>query len=61
MTLKAHGLKGKLTGAGGGGYAISLIPPSYPRNDLDAVVAALSKGFLVKIATVGDEGVRVDS
>ncbi|XP_044762890.1 mevalonate kinase-like isoform X2 [Coccinella septempunctata] len=60
--LRGHGLRGKLTGAGGGGYATCLVPPSCSQGDLDAVLTDLSNaGFDVKMTSLGDAGVRVDS
>lgn len=51
-------LKGKLTGAGGGGYAISLIPPSY---DPEEVIRILQEhGFSVVATELGGPGVQID-
>ncbi|KAH1018387.1 hypothetical protein HUJ05_006172 [Dendroctonus ponderosae] len=56
--LDKFGLSGKLTGAGGGGYVISVIPPSY---DPKEVIRVLKKnGFEVTVTKLGGPGVRVD-
>ncbi|KAL3270978.1 hypothetical protein HHI36_021481 [Cryptolaemus montrouzieri] len=60
--LKDYGLKGKLTGAGGGGYAICLLPPQLRDSDLDDAIANLENcGYDAKVTVLGDSGVRVDS
>ncbi|XP_050668424.1 mevalonate kinase-like isoform X1 [Leptidea sinapis] len=54
----AHGLACKLTGAGGGGYAIVLVPPSTAQSAVDALTTELtSKGFAVKDTQLGGPGV----
>nr|QBB20038.1 mevalonate kinase [Dendroctonus rhizophagus] len=56
--LKKHELAGKLTGGGGGGYVISVLPPSY---DVDEVSRELKKhNFEVTVTQMGGPGVRVD-
>lgn len=60
--LSGYGLHGKLTGAGGGGYAISLVPPSFDESLLENVQKVLRlKGFEVKNVIVGGSGVTVGS
>lgn len=57
---KAKGLACKLTGAGGGGYAMVLIPPSTPRSIIDSLSSNLMEhGFRVKETKLGGEGVTV--
>ncbi|KAF5304561.1 hypothetical protein FQA39_LY09612 [Lamprigera yunnana] len=59
-TLKEVGLCCKLTGAGGGGYAISIIPPYTPRKLLDDIIECLSsKGFEAILTKLGGLGVTV--
>lgn len=56
--LEKHGLQGKLTGAGGGGFAISILPPSY---DPEQVIRVLKEhDFEVIWTKLGGDGVRVD-
>lgn len=51
-------LTGKLTGAGGGGYAISVLPPSY---DPEEVVRILKEnGFEVIVTKLGGPGVKIE-
>lgn len=50
----------KLTGAGGGGYAIALVPPSYPRNQLETLKNNLEPEFKVTEIRVAEEGVRFE-
>jgi len=51
-------LTGKLTGAGGGGYAIAVVPPSY---DPEEVIRILKEhDFGVILTKLGGPGVRVD-
>ncbi|KAG7303238.1 hypothetical protein JYU34_011705 [Plutella xylostella] len=58
---RARGLACKLTGAGGGGYAMVLIPPSTPRSVVDSLSSSLlENGFRVVETTLGAPGVRVD-
>ncbi|KAK9874177.1 hypothetical protein WA026_002529 [Henosepilachna vigintioctopunctata] len=60
--LKNYGLKGKLTGAGGGGYAICLIPSHFTDIKVDEVLLDIrNHGYDAKITVLGDEGVRVDA
>ena len=54
------GLHGKLTGAGGGGFAFSLVPPTMTEEALDRVREALEEaGYTVLRTQVGGGGVRV--
>ncbi|KAG5895350.1 hypothetical protein JTB14_003147 [Gonioctena quinquepunctata] len=60
--LAQHGLHGKLTGAGGGGYAICLVPPGTDSGVLDGAMKDLVyKGFGVVCTELGGEGVKVES
>ncbi|XP_044261234.1 mevalonate kinase [Tribolium madens] len=59
-TLAEFGLHGKLTGAGGGGCAICVVPP-YGQERVDEVIAELKKkGFGAVFTDLGGYGVRVD-
>lgn len=59
--LLEYDLHGKITGAGGGGYALALIPPSYNDALLANVEKVLTtKGFGVHYVTVGGRGVAVE-
>lgn len=51
-------LKGKLTGAGGGGYAISLLSDSY--NPEEVIKKLKEHDFSVVDTELGGPGVRVD-
>lgn len=55
------GLHGKLTGAGGGGYAIALVPPYYDVPAMDELITKLkSEGFDAIVTDLGGPGVTVD-
>lgn len=57
----ARGLPCKLTGAGGGGYAMILIPPSTPRAVVDSLSGQLlENGFRVKETRLGGAGVAIE-
>lgn len=59
--LKSFGLSGKLTGAGGGGYAIALVPPNINEGKLFDVTTMLKcKGFEVIFTKLGGTGVQVE-
>lgn len=59
--LLQNGFHGKLTGAGGGGHAIAVIPPNFDINALEKVVKALmDKDFEVTVTDIGGAGVAVD-
>ncbi|CAH0383673.1 unnamed protein product [Bemisia tabaci] len=54
------GLHTKLTGAGGGGYAIALIPPDYPVNVLPECINQLeANNYQTRQIYLGGEGVNV--
>ncbi|CAH2093407.1 unnamed protein product [Euphydryas editha] len=56
-----HGLACKLTGAGGGGYAIVLIPPTVEQTTVDALRRILEgKGYTVKDTQLGGHGVLLE-
>ncbi|KAJ8711255.1 hypothetical protein PYW07_008497 [Mythimna separata] len=58
---RAKGLACKLTGAGGGGYAMVLIPPSTPRTIVDSLCGQLlENGFRVKETRLGGPGVSIE-
>lgn len=58
---KRRGLHSKLTGAGGGGNAFTLIPPDIDESTITDVVLDLkSSGFSVEKLTVGGPGLTVD-
>lgn len=60
-TLSEYGLHGKLTGAGGGGYAIALVPPHFDDFFLKKVQEQLiSKGFEVSYVRIGGKGITID-
>lgn len=59
--LSQYGLHGKLTGAGGGGYAIALVPPFFNKAFLQNVQEVLSlKGFEVTCVGIGGKGVAIE-
>lgn len=59
--VKGYGLHGKLTGAGGGGYAIALVPPYYEEATLRGLINVLiSEGFEALITDLGGPGVTID-
>jgi mevalonate kinase len=54
-------LHGKLTGAGGGGYAICLVGPFVDKNVISKVIEELnSKGFEAVLTDLGGCGVSID-
>uniref|UniRef100_A0A1Y1MYH1 Mevalonate kinase n=1 Tax=Photinus pyralis TaxID=7054 RepID=A0A1Y1MYH1_PHOPY len=58
--LKASGLNGKLTGAGGGGYVIAIIPPYVSKNLLNDLIEQLnSEGFRTNLTKLGGLGVSI--
>ncbi|XP_028028367.1 mevalonate kinase [Bombyx mandarina] len=58
---KSKGLACKLTGAGGGGYAMILIPPSTPRSTIDSLSGQLlQNGFRVTETRLGGPGVSIE-
>ncbi|CAH0402876.1 unnamed protein product [Chilo suppressalis] len=58
---RARGLACKLTGAGGGGYAMVLIPPSTPRSTVDGLTGQLLElGFRVTETRLGGPGVSLE-
>jgi len=55
-----YGLHGKLTGAGGGGFAFALVPPSVGESTVLKVTESLqAEGFTVLRTKVGGKGVEV--
>nr|CAD7267072.1 unnamed protein product [Timema shepardi] len=58
--MSQYGLHGKLTGAGGGGFAFSLLPPGYPDDKLDQLLQHLAaEGFKGTQTRLGGAGVSV--
>merc|ERR1712192_227126 len=58
--LKSFGLTGKLTGAGGGGFAFALVPPGFPAKTIaDATQALEDLGFDVSLTRIGGPGYSV--
>lgn len=58
----AHGFASKLTGAGGGGYAIVLLPPGYEEMVEFAMLseALTADGFEWQATTLGGVGVQIE-
>ena len=57
---KNRGLSAKLTGAGGGGFALACIPDSYSKEDVGSLVLELERnGFLAFEAEIGGLGVDI--
>ncbi|KAG6334057.1 hypothetical protein ID866_5031 [Astraeus odoratus] len=57
---RAYGLATKLTGAGGGGCAVSLLPDSCSEASLEALVAGLrDKGYVPYLTQVGGPGLGI--
>lgn len=50
----------KLTGAGGGGYAITLVPPNYPINQLEILKKDMEPEFKVTEISIAETGVRLE-
>ncbi|OWR55101.1 mevalonate kinase [Danaus plexippus plexippus] len=56
-----YGFGCKLTGAGGGGHAIVLLPPSSDQTTIDSLIADLkNKGYAVKDTHLGSDGVSLE-
>jgi len=59
-TVSQFGMHGKLTGAGGGGFAFALVPPSIPEKSLNLARQTLeSAGYTCCTAEIGGTGVSV--
>lgn len=59
--VKQYGMRGKLTGAGGGGFAIALVAPTISEEVLAAAQRDLdSRGYTCSQATIGVPGVSVE-
>jgi len=59
--VKTTGLNGKLTGAGGGGYAIALVPPYVPKQTVKQLISQLnSEGFHAIFTKLGGSGITID-
>ncbi|XP_053616862.1 mevalonate kinase [Plodia interpunctella] len=60
-SARARGLACKLTGAGGGGYAMILIPPATPRTTVDSLSGQLLElGFKVTETRLGGPGLTLE-
>ena len=60
QVLFSPGLHGKLTGAGGGGFAFALVPSSLAESTVEKVRESLeTDGFTVLRTQVGGKGVEV--
>lgn len=58
--LEEFHLGGKLTGAGGGGYAFCFLPPHFKEFEIDSATNKLnSNGFHAVIADLGGPGVKI--
>lgn len=55
-----HGLTTKLTGAGGGGYAITILPPTFSKAQIEALKNELEPTFKVSQITIAERGVSVE-
>jgi mevalonate kinase len=61
LTLKKVGMVGKLTGAGGGGFALALVPPSLPEKLLVQAVDMLEiKGYTCYQTGIGVHGFTIE-
>lgn len=61
MAAERYGLSCKLTGAGGGGYAMILVPPSISSSTIDQLSSELVEdGFAVQETNLARAGVQVD-
>lgn len=59
--LTEFGLRGKLTGAGGGGYAMAVVPPFVEESAISCVISRLeSEGYEVALTDLGGPGVTID-
>ncbi|XP_043269054.1 mevalonate kinase [Venturia canescens] len=57
---KNYGLAGKLTGAGGGGYAYILLLPDTPTETITSITTKLTaNGYPVTLVTLGGVGVKI--
>ncbi|KAI6122182.1 cystathionine beta-lyase [Pisolithus croceorrhizus] len=55
-----YGLATKLTGAGGGGCAVTLVPDDFSESSLSSVIAALQeKGYIPYLTEVGGPGLGI--
>ena len=60
-TTQKFDLQSKLTGAGGGGYAVTFIPPYHSEDEIFKCISTLqTNGFLVDDIIVGDEGLDLE-
>ncbi|XP_054263100.1 mevalonate kinase [Macrosteles quadrilineatus] len=55
-----HGLASKLTGAGGGGNAITLVPTQLSKEEINILKHELGEEFKVSEISIADQGVRLE-
>lgn len=61
LILNKFNIKGKLTGAGGGGYALALLSPEVAAEDLTEVCKELAfRGYQPLITNLGSMGVCIE-
>ena len=59
-TVRQFGMHGKLTGAGGGGFAFALVPPNIPEKSIELARQTLEgAGYTCCSTQVGGAGVRI--
>lgn len=59
--LTEFGLSGKLTGAGGGGYAVAVVPPYVDESAVSTLISKLENGgYEVALTDLGGPGVTID-
>ncbi|XP_022193085.2 mevalonate kinase [Nilaparvata lugens] len=62
MICNEHGLKAKLTGAGGGGFAFTILPPNFDEGKLNACLEKLkSHSYQCSRVVLGGERVCIES
>jgi len=60
-TFQLFGLHGKLTGAGGGGFAVAILPSNVPDKSLALAKQTLEKkGYTTFVTSIGGEGFNID-
>jgi len=61
LTLKTVGMAGKLTGAGGGGFALAIVPPALPEKVLSKAIDQLeAKGYTCYQTGIGVNGFTIE-
>ncbi|RZF34507.1 hypothetical protein LSTR_LSTR011749 [Laodelphax striatellus] len=62
MICNQQGLNAKLTGAGGGGFAFTVLPPNFDQGKLNTCLESLkSHGYHCSHVVLGGDGVCIDS